>query len=338
MPRARVAPPLHTCPRCGYDLAGTIQTWNQVPSGEEQHAYPLEGLCSECGLAFEWKYIFTPELAGPLWFVESPRVARWAKLKTMFRACVPWIFWRGVRLEIPFRFDKAISWCVIMMGLPLALLLSCRLGAEFYSQYAFSSTIDRSIAFRLPAAPVTPAQSFDLALVQMGEDLIEIATSPSIFAWLPTMVVLGLGVPGLFLLLPFTRATYKVRAAHVARATFYSFSLFAVFCAVSILCELAYIAAIAEGTHPRDMSRVAFLFNPLRLEYSRLWTTPAATGIGTLFLFTIAWFAAWWGHALYTGFRMKESAGELFACLVPPVLVLILILVLYDQRFIMGLI
>ncbi len=34
------------CPTCGYDLRGTMGDWSR--------ACPLRGVCSECGLQFEW--------------------------------------------------------------------------------------------------------------------------------------------------------------------------------------------------------------------------------------------------------------------------------------------
>lgn len=34
------------CPRCSYDLRGTMGDWSR--------ACPLRGVCPECGLQFEW--------------------------------------------------------------------------------------------------------------------------------------------------------------------------------------------------------------------------------------------------------------------------------------------
>ena len=35
-----------TCPRCGHEQRGVVQSWT--------HECPVEGVCSECGLAFRW--------------------------------------------------------------------------------------------------------------------------------------------------------------------------------------------------------------------------------------------------------------------------------------------
>ena len=34
------------CPRCGYDLRGALETWKRK--------CPINGVCTECGLKFEW--------------------------------------------------------------------------------------------------------------------------------------------------------------------------------------------------------------------------------------------------------------------------------------------
>jgi len=54
--------PAAICPRCGYDQSGIIATWHS--------ACPLRGLCSECGLDFEWRLVLGPEVLGPPWSIE----------------------------------------------------------------------------------------------------------------------------------------------------------------------------------------------------------------------------------------------------------------------------
>jgi hypothetical protein len=38
------------CPRCGYDLSGTIAAW--------ECSCPVDGVCGECGLGFRWAGLF----------------------------------------------------------------------------------------------------------------------------------------------------------------------------------------------------------------------------------------------------------------------------------------
>ncbi|MCA9312285.1 MAG: hypothetical protein KDA21_13810, partial [Phycisphaerales bacterium] len=86
------------CPRCGYDLTGTPPTW--------QDACPIAGLCSECGVTFEWGDLFNPRRNQRPWFIEDDEVRGWGRLliagiRTTLRAARPWRFWRDIRMEQP---------------------------------------------------------------------------------------------------------------------------------------------------------------------------------------------------------------------------------------------
>jgi hypothetical protein len=81
------------CPRCGYDLTGHIASWNDQ--------CPIEGQCSECGLAFDWANLLNSKLQDLPWLYEhaphwwSPRTFA----ATAIRALVPWRFWAHVGLH-----------------------------------------------------------------------------------------------------------------------------------------------------------------------------------------------------------------------------------------------
>ena len=45
------------CPKCSYDLRGTMGDWSR--------ACPLRGVCPECGLQFEWAEMIG-EKSGPV--------------------------------------------------------------------------------------------------------------------------------------------------------------------------------------------------------------------------------------------------------------------------------
>ena len=80
------------CPRCGYDLRGTAESWRDD--------CPLDGRCAECGLAFAWREIFTADALAPSWCVEFssrsglPR----AMIATLGRSFAPWRFWSAVQM------------------------------------------------------------------------------------------------------------------------------------------------------------------------------------------------------------------------------------------------
>ncbi|MCH7793344.1 MAG: hypothetical protein IID31_13820, partial [Planctomycetes bacterium] len=81
-----------TCPRCGYDLSGIVASWKD--------ACPLTGICSECGLEFQWRYLLDPRFKIKPWFFEHAlRSHARSFLYTLWRAVRPWSFWSWVRLE-----------------------------------------------------------------------------------------------------------------------------------------------------------------------------------------------------------------------------------------------
>lgn len=83
-----------SCPRCGYELTGTVQTWIE--------ACPLEGVCSECGLTLDWRRVLNPIYGQPRWFAENINRPLWRTwLPTAARSLWPPGFWRDVRMEYP---------------------------------------------------------------------------------------------------------------------------------------------------------------------------------------------------------------------------------------------
>ncbi len=80
------------CPRCGYDLRGTAESWC--------NACPVDGRCAECGLAFAWRDIFSGDALAPSWCVEfsSRRGLPRAVVATLGRSFVPWRFWSVVKM------------------------------------------------------------------------------------------------------------------------------------------------------------------------------------------------------------------------------------------------
>jgi len=81
------------CPRCGYDLRGTMETW--------KHECPLCGVCTECGLAFEWGELLCNRRNMPRWCVEYSR--GWGVCFTVLKTLLvlffrPWKFWRDLKM------------------------------------------------------------------------------------------------------------------------------------------------------------------------------------------------------------------------------------------------
>ncbi len=83
------------CPRCNYDLGGTIGLW------EEEGCCPLLGKCSECGLDFEWSLVLA--VSEHPWLYEyHDRSGRYRRFKQTLRMTYqPARFWREVALTDP---------------------------------------------------------------------------------------------------------------------------------------------------------------------------------------------------------------------------------------------
>lgn len=83
------------CPRCDHDLRSEPMSWTTV--------CPLEGRCTECGLAFRWADLLHPGLSLPAWSVEGP--ARWRDAARRLPAqlvvatVLPRLLHRQLRLE-----------------------------------------------------------------------------------------------------------------------------------------------------------------------------------------------------------------------------------------------
>ena len=55
------------CPKCAYDLRGTMGDWS--------NACPLRGICPECGLEFEWADMIGTRRRG--WMQTADVLSEW---------------------------------------------------------------------------------------------------------------------------------------------------------------------------------------------------------------------------------------------------------------------
>ncbi len=124
------APTWHpTCPRCGYDLGGAVAAWkNPAQRDGEGASCPLEGVCSECGLAFAWADVMRPDRVTPGWsFEHAPvgtgLVANLVRLfRTVMRLMRPRRLWGTMPLAVSVHRGRAAV--VGLTGLVPAYVLS----------------------------------------------------------------------------------------------------------------------------------------------------------------------------------------------------------------------
>ena len=117
------------CPRCGYDLRGTIETW--------KHECPINGICTECGLEFEWGELLCNRRNMPRWCVEYgrwwsiPITAVKTVLVLFFR---PRKFWHDLKMV-----HKPRAGRILALALPVLLLLylafALSVGHRTYKQF-----------------------------------------------------------------------------------------------------------------------------------------------------------------------------------------------------------
>lgn len=112
------SPTAHTprCPRCAYDLSGSLPA-----EAREQ------GTCPECGLVFEWQNVVDPTRNVPRWFVESPFAIRVlaAPLTALRAAFTPWRFWRQVQMHFamrPWRLAWFSAACLLVLHFAIGLI------------------------------------------------------------------------------------------------------------------------------------------------------------------------------------------------------------------------
>lgn len=116
------------CPRCGYELRGTVESW--------RNACPLEGRCTECGLAFPWRDILTEEALTPPWCVEfsSRRGVPRALVATLGLSFVPWRFWSSVKMTHAIRPSRLVLY-VLFLAFSCCAILAVTNGIFMYKNW-----------------------------------------------------------------------------------------------------------------------------------------------------------------------------------------------------------
>ncbi|HMN40178.1 MAG TPA: hypothetical protein PKE29_04985 [Phycisphaerales bacterium] len=206
---ARSAPE-HICPRCGYDVSGIVPTWAE--------ACPLEGICTECGLAYEWVDIFRPERIYPSWSYEHARRGRFrALVRRLLRIPTPGRLWRQMRLAAPVRVRSLALIAMLAVLASHTLVVAIRVGLSHKDLWG---VVWVRVGTAGRTAPVT--------VFNWGE-LLTMAIWPYTRGWERLVGPLGLILllwallaPLPFFVLEQTMARSKVRRVHLLRGWAYS--------------------------------------------------------------------------------------------------------------------
>lgn len=317
-----------TCPRCGYDLQGQVDTWRvplnsqadvvrfengDVHDGEVGAKCPLKGTCSECGLAFEWKFVFRPELAGPGWFVETRRVSA---VRAFFATALRLIFLlpffherTGVKIETPRHWERVVRYvAVCVVAIPaISFLLRQILGVV--------------VLWQLMRKPLS--ESTYLVLTNTPKDLLHFITTLEFAGetnWFFVGACSSLGFALMMTVLPYTRAKAKVKMAHVIRAAAYSMT----WVALPTLLEMLVVSLDCTASLlPAAPRRPAMTFD--LKEFLRDIAADFSSGNFRMLLIgaTAIWCYLYWWQVMRKWWRMEEAGIAYVACAVPVAMMVI---------------
>ena len=214
-PRGLAAEPCE-CPRCGYDLSGVAAAWNHADS----ISCPMRGTCSECGLEFAWGEVLNPEISVPAWSFEHARSHHMFRLVRTILLCFrPWRLWRTLQMHhsvIPARLVL-----LLLVGAPAVhlVLMSLRFVCFAVTEPDRLGVLTASDWLLGAANAFWPYGD--------GLDLNDLGTpggiTPSAFVSFDSVwgAIWWCIIPLMFVLIPTTLRSCRVRSSHVARIAAY---------------------------------------------------------------------------------------------------------------------
>ncbi len=290
--------PSAECPRCGYNLDGTVSTWTTQ--------CPIRGRCNECGLEFDWHRVFV--LTVHPWLFEY----HWRRrpfsrfMQTVLYAFRPRRFWREVRLTDPVHLMPAavVTTLCVTIGY---LLLAANIGLGDY------------LRTRSWGGATGPEYWTRLIMESALESpLLLVRQTPGVLVCLFAM-------PVIFALIPTTLRQARVKPAHIVRI--FSYSLVAPMCVVAswlsvyFSLKLAGLTAAAAILAPRKWTHVSPWPRsfPPNVSLTRIMLADVMPG-AALVAVCVLWMTLWWLMACRRYLKLDQPR------LVVSVLSLILIL------------
>lgn len=318
------------CPRCGYDLQGQVAAWHPaLAEGEMREAAkcPLTGTCSECGLAFQWRAIFRPDLYGPVWFIETRRYG-WPRsfVGTAARALHVAAFFhasKSVSLETPV--NRRAMWsyaAAVVVGLPCLSWL-----VELVAGMAWFACVNTWGGPKWSRTKL--AEQLWQVVVETPKDAVESIAHFAIHNtphWFATGAMMTLTTVTTIWLLPMSRAKSKVRTAHVVRASVYALSWIVGVMAHYLFFRVGWYAlSVSNELLSANAGRSALLDDTMSFfsGMSNLsgydWGDWQIVSFARTILIG-AWILAYWWYVLRRWWRMDDAPTVFAAVAVPAVL------------------
>lgn len=272
-------------------------------------ACPVDGVCSECGLAFAWVDVLRPDHRRLRGFVEDEAgairvfVAAW---RTWWWTLLPGRFWRRVRLERPVRTRRLALWLLLAYGtwhVVSAAAACAGMGVGWWHGAVFPRG---SHFFNACFAPFL---TYDYSSGgawwgggRRGGLGVMVGINPAVWALLGASACMPLVLTAL----PFTRARAKVRVAQVLRGGVYGLAWLVLLSLVNVAFDAVHAAYMAGGPLPRRGGLLASVLAWLNTVEWRLWWVWG--------MVLMAWLMRWWWVTLARGYRL-ERPGPVFAAM-----------------------
>jgi hypothetical protein len=256
------------CPRCGYDLTGTIDSWRDE--------CPMHGTCSECGLTFSWGDIFNDAAFEPRWSFEH---GRWSLGR------LAWSFllvgtssqaWGRLRMDRPVRPERLALFAIVVLALGYAVpgVVYGVAEARWSMFFAFPERTIGDLGFAFFHAFARESPAFE------GRGVLVVIWAA--LHWLC--------VPLLLLILDETFRRYKVRRVHILRGAAYSLAPLAIVVGFSWLLSFVSVMVSAAVGVPLTLLLISaacarwwwgFIGDYLRLR-AAWWVTGVLMGVTLL--------------------------------------------------------
>lgn len=219
------------CPRCGYDQRGTISNWNEN--------CPLKGVCTECGLEFQWRDVLMLSWGEPPWCVEygAQREIPSRALLTLLLTFRPWKMWSQLRMHHAISPGRVGTYVLILLATGYVMLA---LGAGIWAWSYVSGYGGQITPHVTPAPAALRALAFPFSTEPLGTYSVPTRggrfpmASPDSMTWsilTPSLrsaapVALLQAIAALaFLALPISRRRAKVKWRHIVRVCVYGLPL-----------------------------------------------------------------------------------------------------------------
>lgn len=298
------------CPRCDYDLSGSVATWERAASTPGASC-PIEGLCPECGLRFAWADVMRPDRVTPRWsFEHAPAgagmLANISRLaRTVARLLLPRRLWMTMPLAAPVhRGRAAIVGLVgllpgyVLGGIAFVGMLSTGWLLGWWAE-GFPPLDARQRGARYVPNLFRHLQSLrDNWFVHWHFDRASPSAPasfecPNLVGWLWPLLI-----GPCFLLLPQTMRQVRVSRRHIWRASLYGIWL----------VPLAGVGAASYIFVSHSFRSAATRWFSSRLPE---WFAESAGRAGLILTFLLLWF--WWSAVTTRYLRLPHGRSVAFA-------------------------